>query len=104
MFSVQDLNLILQLILQYNECSLHIFQLHVLFEGYISSIHICIIKNIINIYVHCKENPVYAFLFWELHSLSPNFHIHVSASDLYIPRIGPHISLQKNMQTDPVNI
>jgi hypothetical protein len=29
----------------------------------------------------------------ELRSLSPNFHIHVSVSDLYIPRIGPHIFL-----------
>jgi hypothetical protein len=27
-----------------------------------------------------------------LRGLSPNFHIHVSVSDLYIPRIGPHIS------------
>ncbi len=33
--------------------------------------------------------------------LSPNFHIHVSVSDLYIPRIGPHIFLQQNRQTDP---
>jgi hypothetical protein len=41
---------------------------------------------------HCKGNSVYIFLFWELRGLSPNFHIHVSVSDLYIPRIGPHIS------------
>jgi hypothetical protein len=27
---------------------------------------------------HCKENPIYVFFFWELHGLSPNFHIHVS--------------------------
>ncbi len=27
--------------------------------------------------------------------LSPNFHIHVSVSDLYIPRIGPHISSRR---------
>ncbi len=33
---------------------------------------------------HCKENPIFVFLFWEQHSLSPNFHIHVSVSDLYI--------------------
>jgi hypothetical protein len=32
------------------------------------------------------------FIFWQLRGLSPNFHIHVSVSDLYIPRIGPHIS------------
>jgi hypothetical protein len=35
---------------------------------------------------------------------SPNFHIHVSVSDLYIPRIGSHISLQQNRQTDPRDI
>jgi hypothetical protein len=27
--------------------------------------------------------------------LSPNFHIHVSVSHLYIPRIGPHISCSR---------
>jgi hypothetical protein len=53
---------------------------------------------------HCKENPIYVFLSWELRSLSPIFHIHVSVSDLYIPRIGSHISLQQNRQTDPGNI
>jgi hypothetical protein len=37
--------------------------------------------------LHCNENPIYTFLFWELRGLSPNFHIHVSVSDLYIPRI-----------------
>jgi hypothetical protein len=31
--------------------------------------------------------PIYVFLFWELRILSPNFHIHVNVSDLYIPRI-----------------
>ncbi len=36
------------------------------------------------------------FLFWELRGLSPNFYIHVSVSDLYIPRIGPHISSSRN--------
>ncbi len=41
---------------------------------------------------HCNGNSVYIFLIWELRGLSPNFHIHVSVSDLYIPRIGPHIS------------
>ncbi len=43
--------------------------------------------------VHCYENPSYVFLFWELRGISPNFHIHVTVSDLYIPRIGPHIFL-----------
>ncbi len=43
---------------------------------------------------HCNENPI-VFLFWELRGFSPNFHIHVSVSDLYIPRIGPHISCSR---------
>ncbi len=33
--------------------------------------------------VHCNGNSVYIFIFWELRGLSPNFHIHVSVSDLY---------------------
>jgi hypothetical protein len=53
---------------------------------------------------HCKEIYEYVFLFWELRSLSPNFHIQVSVSNLYIPRICPHISLQQNRQTNPGNI
>jgi hypothetical protein len=52
----------------------------------------------------CNENPIYVFLFRELGGLSPNFHIHVSVSDLQIPRIGPHIWLQQNRQTNPGNI
>jgi len=42
--------------------------------------------------LHCNGISVYIFLFWEMRGLSPNFHIHVSMSNLYIPRIGPHIS------------
>jgi hypothetical protein len=53
---------------------------------------------------HCNENPIHVILFWELRGLSPNLHIHVSVSDLYIPKMGPHISLQQNTQTDPGNI
>ncbi len=34
--------------------------------------------------LHCKENPIYVFLFWELRGLSPNFHFYVSVSDLRI--------------------
>ncbi len=41
---------------------------------------------------------------WKLRGLSPNFHIHVSVSDLYIPRISPRISRQQNRQTDHGNI
>ncbi len=36
--------------------------------------------------------------------LSPNFHIHASVRDLYIPRIGPHIFQQQNRQTNRGNI
>jgi hypothetical protein len=48
---------------------------------------------VISIYstVHCNENPIYVFPEKELRGLSPNFHIHVSVRDLYIPMIGPHI-------------
>ncbi len=35
---------------------------------------------------------------------NPNFHIHVSVSDLYIPTIGLPILLQENMWTDLGNI
>jgi hypothetical protein len=41
------------------------------------------------------ENLKQKFLEKELRSVRPNFHIHVSVSDLYIPRIGLHILLQK---------
>jgi hypothetical protein len=37
----------------------------------------------------CNENPIYVFPEKELRGLSPNFNIHVSKNDLYIPRIGP---------------
>jgi hypothetical protein len=45
--------------------------------------------------MHCNENRIYLFIFWELRGLSPNFHIHVSVIDLYNPRIGPHISCSR---------
>jgi hypothetical protein len=35
-------------------------------------------------YAHCNENPIYVSLEKELRGLSPNFHLHVSVSDLYI--------------------
>jgi hypothetical protein len=53
---------------------------------------------------HWTENRIYVFPEKELRSLSPNSYIHVSVSDLYIPRIGPHIWLQQNIQTEPGNI
>ncbi len=27
-------------------------------------------------HLNCKENPIYAFLFWKLRGRSPNFNIH----------------------------
>ncbi len=54
--------------------------------------------------LHYNENSIYVFPEKDLRGLSPNFHIHVSVGDLYIPRIGPHIFLQQNRQTDPGNI
>jgi hypothetical protein len=63
------------------------------------SLHIHVLRSILSSMavctVHCNENPTYVFLFWELRRLSPNFHTHVSVSDLYIPRIGPHISCSR---------
>jgi hypothetical protein len=51
---------------------------------------------IINAYtLQRKSHLLYVFLFWELCGISPNFHIHVSMSDLYVPRIGPHISCNR---------
>jgi hypothetical protein len=44
---------------------------------------------------HCNVNPIYGFLFCELRGLSPNFHIHVSVIDLYIPTIDLAILLQE---------
>jgi hypothetical protein len=54
--------------------------------------------------LHYNEHSIYVFPEKELRGLSPNFHIHVSVSDLYIPRTGPHIFLQQNRQTDPGKI
>jgi hypothetical protein len=61
-----------------------------------------IVKSVFT--MHSKENRIYGFPEKELHSLSPNFYIHVSVSDLKILRIGPHIWLQQNRQTDLGNI
>jgi hypothetical protein len=44
--------------------------------------------------MHCKEDPNYVFP--ELKLLVPNFHIHTSVSDLYVPSIGPPILLKLN--------
>ena len=52
--------------------------------------------------------PIYVFPEMKLpkqnyNVLSPNFHIHVSVRDLYIPRIGMPILTELNRQTDPGN-
>jgi hypothetical protein len=54
--------------------------------------------------IHCKENPIYVLPEKELRDPRPNFHIHVSVNDLYIPRIGPHVFLQQNRPTNRGNI
>ncbi len=53
---------------------------------------------------HNTENLKQIFPEKEFHGHSPNFHIHVSVSDLYIPAIDLPILLQENMWTDPGNI
>ncbi len=68
------------------------------------SLYICFLLMKRWALIHCNENPIYVFLFCELGGLSPNFHIHVSVSDLHIPRIGPHIFLQQNRQFERGNI
>ncbi len=46
----------------------------------------------------------YAFPAMKLRDLVPNSYIHVSVSDLYIPRISLPFWLQQKRQTDPGNI
>jgi hypothetical protein len=52
--------------------------------------------------LHCKDTipkTKQTFPEKELRGLSPNFHVYVSVSDLYIPTIGLPILLQENMWT-----
>jgi len=53
----------------------------------------CSKLQVLTDFTHCNENPIYVFPEKELRGLSPNFHIHVSVSDVYILRIGPRIFL-----------
>ncbi len=57
-----------------------------------------------NSHVHCKEDSNHVFPEIKLRGLVPNFHIHTSVNNLYIPRIGSHILLQPNRQTYRGNI
>jgi hypothetical protein len=50
---------------------------------------------------HHTGNSKQLFPKKELHGLSPNFHIYLSMSYLYILTIGQLILLQENMWTDP---
>ncbi len=56
--------------------------------------------------MHCKVTipKIKIFLEKDLRGLSPNFHIHVSVSNLYFPTIGLPTLLQENMWTDPGKI
>jgi hypothetical protein len=55
--------------------------------------------------LHCNENPIYAFLFWELRGLSPNFHImcawaiYTLPGDTWMWKLGlwPRISQKRNI-------
>jgi hypothetical protein len=53
---------------------------------------------------HNTENSKHIIPEKQLRGLSPNFQIHVSVSDLYIPAIGLLILLKENTLTDPGNI
>jgi hypothetical protein len=53
---------------------------------------------------HYTENSKQILPGNELRGLRRNFHIHMSVSDLYIPRIGLPILLQENMWADSRNI
>jgi hypothetical protein len=62
-------------------------------------------KSVDTLQRHDAENSKQIFPEKELGDLSPNFHIHVSVSGLYVyPLIGLPILLQENMWTDPGNI
>jgi hypothetical protein len=45
--------------------------------------------------MHCTENLKQIFPEMKLLDLVPNFYIHVSVSDLYIPTIGPQMQYSK---------
>jgi hypothetical protein len=57
-------------------------------------------------YPHCKDTLFETNIPRKgiARSQSPNFRIHVSVSDLYIPTIGLPILVQENMWTDPGKI
>ena len=64
----------------------------------------CTPKYICTVQRHNTEYLKQMFSEKDLRDLSPNFHIHMSVSELYIPTIGLLILLQENMWTDPGNV
>ena len=62
--------------------------------------HCCCMYVLCETHTATKIPFLYSFSGNCVHGLSPNFHIPMSVSDLYIPRIGPHIFLQQNRQID----
>jgi hypothetical protein len=53
---------------------------------------------------HNTKNSKQTFPQKDFRGLSPNFHIHVFLSDLYLPAIGLPMLLQENKWTYPGNI
>ncbi len=76
------------------------YSTHILYIIYQSTQNGCAGRVLIVFSLHCNENPIYVLPEKELRVLSVNFHIHMSAIDLYIPRIVPHIFMLHNRQTD----
>ncbi len=62
------------------------------------------VVTVLTLQRHKTEHLKQIFPGKESRGVSPNFHIHVSVSDLYIPRIGLPILLQENMLTDSGNV
>jgi hypothetical protein len=56
------------------------------------------------VYLHYTENPIDVFPKMKLRGFVPNSYIHLSVSDLYIPRIALPTGLRQNRQTNPWNI
>ena len=77
-------------------------KLFIISEKYVVTVSLFL--NFEHLQYTATKNPIYIFLFWELRGLGPSFNIHVSVSDLYNPRFGPHIFLQQNRQIHRGNI
>jgi hypothetical protein len=62
--------------------------------------HGCALVQACSGFLHCTDNPLYAFPEIKPQGLVLNSYIHVSVSDLNITRIGLPIGLQQNRKTD----